>query len=53
MNAVWLVKMIFWDVRQMVAYRAYRERVSESRRDGWNLDVAFAAYLGIESADVI
>jgi hypothetical protein len=47
--AVWPAKLFLRDTAQRdCAMRSYRERLWQHHRDGWNLDVAFAACLGLQ-----
>jgi hypothetical protein len=48
--AIWPAKLVLRDSAQRdCAMRSYRERLwQHSYRDGWNLDVAFAACLGLQ-----
>ena len=47
--AIWPAKLVLRDNAQRdCAMRSYRERLWQHHRDGWNLDVAFAACLGLQ-----
>jgi hypothetical protein len=47
--AVWPAKLVLRDnAHRECATRSYRERLWQHYRDGWNLDVAFAACLGLQ-----
>ena len=47
--AIWPAKLVLRDNAQReCAIRSYRERLWQHHRDGWNLDVAFAACLGLQ-----
>jgi len=47
--AIWPAKLFLRDNAQRdCALRSYRERLWQHQRDGWNLDVVFAACLGLQ-----
>jgi hypothetical protein len=47
--AIWPAKLVLRDGAQREeTIRSYRERLWQHHRDGWNLDVAFAACLGLQ-----
>jgi hypothetical protein len=46
--AIWPAKLVLQDPAQReIAIQSYRERLWTDKRDGWNLDAAFASCLGL------